>query len=407
MAPHNSSPDIGLTSGTAGEIFQMIRSAQSTSRAALAQQSGLAPSTISLRVDALMRLGLVRDKGEGESNGGRRSRLLEVNNEAGYIAAIDVGANHVKTAIVDVSGTFLGVTDQTASFGASPEAVVAHAWDIVHAQILELKLPETGLMGIGVGFPAPIEYRSGRVVLPSFMPGLHDAVIPQLFKSHTAVPVLVENDANLMAIAERAERADGESVQLLAVKLGTRIGCGIISEGRLHRGVGGAAGEISHTAVAGTATVGCSCGIESCLESVASGGAIAARLAAAGYDVKTASDVVELGQNADPEVVAALREAGTQIGDVLSSIVNFFNPGDVVLGGTMSASAPLVAAIRAQLFQQCLPLVTNRLDVRAAHNPSEAGIRGASIIILEEILAPARIDGMFREHDDKATQDKV
>lgn len=396
MASHQRSQDAGSTPGSVGEIFRMIRSAEATSRSSLAQLSGLAPSTVSLRVDALMRLGLVRDSGADESRGGRRARLLEVDNSAGFVAALDVGANHVKIALADLSGNFLLVNEQAASFGEGPDAVVSRLWDIVEEQIGESGLDAGSLLGIGLGLPAPIEFPSGRVVHPSFMPGLHDAVIPGYFAKYTAVPVLVENDANLVALAERSEDHP-ESDQLLAVKLGTRIGCGIISAGRLHRGVGGAAGEISHTAVAGTSTIGCSCGIPNCLESVASGGAIVARLAQQGYAVRTSADVVELGRSADPQVVEALREAGTHIGKVLSSIVNFFNPRDVVLGGAMSASAPLVAAIRAQLFQCCLPLVANDLEVRAARNPSDAGIRGASIYILEEVLAPSRVEALARD----------
>ena len=115
--------------------------------------------------------------------------------------------------------------------------------------------------------------------------------------------------------------------------------------------------------------------------------------------MRTAADVVELGRAGNPEVAEELRRAGTRIGGVLATIVNFFNPRDVVLGGTMSASSPLVAAIRAELFQRCLPLVTEDLEVRAARRPSDAGVRGACQLILEEVLAPHRIDRLARELD--------
>jgi len=237
------------------------------------------------------------------------------------------------------------------------------------------------------------------------MPSWHNADLPGLFSRYTGIPVLTENDANLLALAERSE-TNPDLDQLLAVKLGTRIGCGIISAGRLHRGAGGAAGEISHTSVDGESAIPCVCGTPHCLESVASGGAIAARLAGQGHDVRTAADVVELGRGGDAEVVQVLRNAGTLIGGVLATIVNFFNPRDVVLGGTMSASAPLVAAIRAELYQRCLPLVTEELDVRAARRPNDAGVRGACSLILEEVLAPSRIDRLARELDAVPAEDR-
>lgn len=387
--------DVPPLMGSVGDLFHAIRNGEANSRAMLAQRSGLAPSTISLRIDTLLRLGLIEESGGESSRGGRRARKLTPVSSAGFVAALDVGANHVKVALVDLMGQVIDTQDQGPAIEGQPEALVSRLWDAVQTMISQQELNPQRLMGIALGLPAPIEHASGRVVLPSFMPSLHDAVIPDYFAEYTHIPVLVDNDANLVALAERSTEHP-ESDQLLAIKLGTRIGCGILAAGKLHRGIGGAAGEISHTAVSGISTISCTCGIPNCLESVASGGALAARLAQAGYDVATAADVVELGRGASPEVVDILREAGSQIGEVLSSIVNFFNPREVVLGGIMSESSALVAAIRAQLFQLCLPLVTNNLEVRAARNPGDAGIKGASILILEEILAPARIESLAR-----------
>jgi predicted NBD/HSP70 family sugar kinase len=384
--------------GSVGDVFRLIRGGVAASRSSLARVSGLAPSTISLRVDALVRLGLVSEGGDERSRGGRRARLLEVSRSAGFVAGMDVGAHHVQLALADLTGALLAVEGIPVAIEEGPDAAAEHLWQALTALVAQHGLDPAQLLGLAVGLPAPIEYPTGRVVLPSFMPSWHNADLPGLFSRYTDIPVLIENDANLLALAERSETSP-ELDQLLAVKLGTRIGCGILSAGRLHRGVGGAAGEISHTTVDGESTISCVCGTPHCLESVASGGAIAARLAGQGYDVRTAADVVELGRAGDPEVVEVLRNAGARIGGVLATIVNFFNPRDVVLGGTMSASAPLVAAIRAELYQRCLPLVAEDLEVRAARRPSDAGVRGACHLILEEVLAPSRIDRLAREQD--------
>jgi predicted NBD/HSP70 family sugar kinase len=391
--------DSEYTPGSIGDIFRLIRTGTATSRSALAREIGMAPSTISLRVDALVRLGLVSEAGDEQSRGGRRARSLELSTTAGFVGAMDVGAHHVQVGIADLGGRLLAVENIPVEIEDGPESAVDGLWAGLQSLVERTGLDPEHLMGVAIGLPAPIEFPSGRVVLPSFMPSWHNADLPGLFAERTTVPVLIENDANLIALAEQTD-GDSRRDQLLAIKLGTRIGCGIISAGRLHRGVGGAAGEISHTAVTGLSTISCVCGTPNCLESVASGGAIVARLSELGYDVKTAADVVELGRGGDAQVVEILRNAGTSIGGVLAAIVNFFNPRDVVLGGAMSASAPLVAAIRAELFQRCLPLVSNTLDVRAALSPGDAGIRGAAHLILEEVLAPARVERLSREHDD-------
>lgn len=381
--------------GSIGDILRAIRAAGTLSRAEIAEQTGLAPSTVSLRVDSLMQLGLLRERGENASRGGRRARRLELDGAAGYVAAVDVGAKHIAVGLTDAAGTEIVVEQRLGALDAGPEALVAWLWAFIEDLIGRSGLELERMMGIAIGITAPVEYPSGRVVHPAFMPSLSDAVIPRLFEKHTAVPVLAENDANLLALAE-LETTTYENDDILAIKLGTRIGSGVISAGRLHRGVRGAAGEISHTAVPGEALISCSCGVGTCLESVASGGALVARLNDLGYDVVSSADVVAQGQTGDPVVVDILRAAGTQIGETLSHIVNFFNPRAVVLGGGMSASEHLVAAIRAQLFQRCLPVVTHDLEVHPSAFPRQAPLRGASFLILEEVLSPERIDALAR-----------
>lgn len=398
--------DMDYAPGSVGDVFRLIRGGHAQSRSTLARAAGLAPSTAGLRVDTLLQLGLLKEDGEKESEGGRRARRLQINYAAGYVAALDVGSNHANITITDLGGRVLAESRRLVVIADGPETVVAWLWEQLQSLISATPELSGDLMGIAVGLPAAIQYPSGRVVLPYFMPTWHNAVVPSLFAEHTSVPVLVENDANLIALAEQAPNVQPQLDQLLALELGARIGCGILSSGRLHRGVSGAAGEISHTPVTGTPTISCTCGLASCLEAVASGKAVVARLRGLGYNVEIPAQVVELGETADARVAEVLRDAGTEIGRVLAPIVNFFNPRTIVLGGTMSASAPLVAAFRAEVFQRCLPLVSNDLEIRAVSIPKDAAVRGASRLILEEILAPARIQLLADDYLKTAQQNK-
>jgi predicted NBD/HSP70 family sugar kinase len=419
---HRLSQDLDHSPGSVGDVLRRIRTSDAMSRSTLARTTGLAPSTVSLRVDVLIGMGLVHEVGNEDSRGGRRARRLRLDGSAGFVAAVDLGANHVRIVLSDLAGGVLVDTDMITDGDASaterhrlpmsdgPAVAVTALWNRLVQLADDHHLAMGSFRGVAIGVPAPIAHPSGRIVTPSFQPTWHDADLPGLFAAHTDAPVLVENDANLIAIAERPERTeldDADDDQLLAVKLGTRIGCGIIASGRLHRGVGGAAGEVSHTAVDGVAMIGCTCGVPNCLESVASGGAIAARLRQAGYTAETPADLLALGAQGDPVVVDAIRAAGAQIGQVLAGMVNFFNPREVVLAGTMSASMPLVAAIRAELYQRCLPIVADDLEVRASRNPQDAGVRGATILILDEVLAPARIDELVRDDAQRAAAVEV
>jgi predicted NBD/HSP70 family sugar kinase len=389
---------MGTPTTSAAAILRLISSGEAKSRSSLARQTGLAPSTISLRVETLSSLGLVEEVGDEESRGGRKARRLRLVKDAGSVVAVDLGAHHVTIAVADLSGDILSARTVTIQ-ERDADAFVGLLWREVRGQLENASAGR--LLGLCIGAPAPIEHPSGRLVLPSFMPAWDRVDLPSLLAAHTDVPVMVENDANLSAVAEIAAGASDRPQHLLAVKLGSRIGCGVVSDGRLHRGRWGAAGEISHTQVAGEATIPCTCGTPRCLESVASGGALVARLAAEGYEVSTPRDVVELARAGNPRATEALREAGASIGGVLAALVNFFNPGDVVLGGSLSASAPLVAAIRAELFQRCLPIAAEDLDVRAAKDSETTGIRGAVHLILEEVLSVVRIDRMIRARTDE------
>lgn len=385
--------------GTPGDLLELVRSGMAASRSDLARLTGLAPSTISLRVDGLLRLGLLAEPAAG-SHGGRKARKLALNGKAGYVASVDLGASHVRIALADLRGSVLFDEPEPATL--VDEDIVATAgrlWGRIVELIESLRLAPDRLLGIAVGVPAPVSHRDGRIVSPAFMPAWNNQSLSAPFKQHTHVPVLIENDANLYAIAESPDGGDPADSHLLAVKLGTRIGCGIISAGAVHRGYNGAAGEIAHTQAHGESALPCSCNVPNCLESVASGGALLARLDAAGIHLGSPRELVEAGEHGRPEVVDVLRDAGRQIGATLSGFVNFFNPKDVVIGGTMSYSAPLVAAIRAELFRSCLPLVTENLDVRATGSTTGLASQGGLRLALDTALQTHLVNEMVSAND--------
>ncbi len=394
--------DVDSAPGSVGDVLRLIRSTGVVSRSALARMTGLAPSTVSLRVDTLVSAGLVREIGSVSPGRARRGRRLMLDGASGFVLAIELGANHVRLALTDLAGRRLLDSDTSGdsaplSRTISPRAAVDELWQRFEELVRGSDHDPSGLRAVAIGVPAPVSYPEGRIVTPTFNPSWDGVVLGDLFAEHTEVPILVENDANLIALAERSDELDPEQSQLIAVKLGTRIGSGIITGGRLHRGISGAAGELAHTEVNGVSAIGCTCGIPNCLESIASGGAIIARLRDAGHDVSSTERLLTLAAQGDPAVVEELREAGIRIGRVLGIIANFLNPKEVVLAGSLSASPPLVAAIRGELYRVCLPLVADDLEVRASRAPRDAPIRGASVLALDEILAPARVNVLTRD----------
>ncbi len=381
--------------GSVGDIHRLIRSGRATSRSDLARATQLAPSTISSRVDTLIRLGLVREADEAESRRGRPARNLAVEPGGGFAVAAALGAQHGRVVLSDLSGKVLarrehGPNPETVLTRGGPERFAEDLWRDVVELAEEHGLDIDHFVGGAIGVPAPVAYPSGRIVTPSFKPDWHGADLAEIFSEYTDRPMLVENDANLLALSERDDSK--EESQLLVVKVGTRIGSGILLNGTLHRGTSGAAGELAHNPVSGTSAIPCSCPVPNCLESVASGGALSHRLRAEGVDVEDTRGVLELAAHHHPGAMAAVRTAGTQLGEAIAAVANVLNPRTVVLGGSMSASPELISAARARIYQNCLPIVAEALEVRTARHPADGETLGAISLILDEVLAPARIN---------------
>ncbi|MGG7570414.1 ROK family protein [Streptomyces sirii] len=239
---------------------------------------------------------------------------------------------------------------------------------------------------MGVGFPGPVDADGARIIAPSRMPGWHLFPLRDRLADRLGLPVLLDNDANMMALGEH-RAAHPARRHLVVVKAGRGIGSGVISDGRLHRGARGSAGDISHVRVDETARLPCSCGNIGCLETVASGAAIAAALRGKGLAVDSAAEILRLVENGEPHATTLVRQAGRDIGAVLAVVVNFFNPEAVVLGGALAGAQPLVAAVRGTLYERCLPMATSELTIDAAACGPDAGLLGAGRSVLRRTAA--------------------
>ncbi|MDP9867067.1 MULTISPECIES: ROK family protein [Streptosporangium] len=372
-----------LVRGAQGDLMRLVATGHAESRAELARLSGLAASSVSLRVEELIGAGLLVEEGSGTSRGGRRPRRLRVSPTAGLLAVADLGAHHVRLGLLDLSGTPLVVEERPCDIALGPEATL----DWMAASFDELLLahgpPGVPLRGIATGIPGPVDPASGRVVSPSRMPGWNNFPVAEHLGAHYDLPVLVENDANLLAVGEA--RAWPGCDNLMVLKAGSGIGCGVIVDGRLHRGRG-AAGDISHVRVSSDSSVVCSCGHSDCLEAYASGAALMGALTELGIAVRRPADVVAAVNDGVPEATALVRNAGRLIGEVLTVLVNFLNPDAIVVGGSLSTAEPLIASIRAAVYERCLPLATRDLEIAVTRSGPDAALLGAGSLLLDTVL---------------------
>jgi predicted NBD/HSP70 family sugar kinase len=377
----------------AGALFQLLRDGRPRTRAELAHETSLARSTIAVRIDALLRSGLVSPLGAAASTGGRPSARFAVNAASRVVLAVDAGASHVSLALTDLAGTVLVEHSEPLRIEEGPEAVLGTVARLGTDLLDRAGRHADDVAGVGIGLPGPVAFDSGRPSNPPIMPGWHDHDVPATLRRTFPGPVLVDNDVNLMAVGEHTAHWGGED-HLLFVKVATGVGAGIIADGRLDRGAQGTAGDLGHVHVPGvTSEVPCRCGNTGCLEAVAGGAALAAQLAAGGADVATSGDVVAAVLADDPAAVRAVRQAGRHLGAVLATCVSLLNPSVIAVGGELAeAGEHLLAGVREVVYQRALPIASADLQIVSSRTGARAGVLGAAAMVVDHVLTPTAVD---------------
>ena len=395
-ATEPASPDHASGLARAGDLFQLLRDGRARTRAELALTTGLARSTVAARIDALIASGLVGPAGEANSSGGRPPSRFAFNPAARAVLAVDVGATHVIVAVTDLSGNVLAERRLTQDVAAGPETVLGKVVKEGLALLQKAGRGTQELAGVGIGLPGPVEHATGRPVKPPIMPGWDGFDVVRYVQRSLPVPVLVDNDVNIMALGERTAHWPDQT-NFLFIKVATGIGSGIISSGDLQRGANGTAGDLGHVRVPRGDDVVCRCGNHGCLEALASGPALASELTRQGVPAGTGSDVLRLVSEGNPQAIHALRQAGRDVGDVLATVVNLLNPSVIVIGGSLGqAGEHLMAGVREVVYRRSLPLATSHLRIALSVAGDQAAILGASQLVTQYVLSPAAIEATIQ-----------
>ena len=391
-----------LLSSAEMEVIRALRRQGSISRTDVANITGWSKAKATQEIRRLIEQGYLVEKGEGASKGGRKPRLLYINNELGYIAGVDIGATSVDLALADVCGKILQRRSEPADVRQLPEIVFGRCvellWEMAAAQGCK---PEQ-VLGIGVGVPGPVDFTRGVLVAPPLMPDWENFLIRDYFKkTFSTAFVAVDNDVNIMALGEQRYGAGVNIDHFIFVKVGTGIGAGIISNGKIHRGNDGSAGDIGHICVDKQGPL-CRCGNSGCLEAMAAGPAIVERAMKAAQNrtspilsqmresnngILRAEDVNAAIREGDEAALEIIRSSGQMIGDVLAGLVNFFNPSHIFIGGGIANFGNhLLVAIRRTVLRQSLPLATTHLSINFSRAGAEAGVNGALALALNYLF---------------------
>ena len=390
-----------------GAVLALFRNEQAHTRTDLTQQTGLARSTITQRLDVLLAAGLIIPDGESASTGGRPPTRFKFNAAGGVLLLADIGASHLRSAITDLSGTVLTETASELDVSTGPRPVLGKVTEAFETLLAEASHFPAEVRGIGVSVPGPVEFATGRVVSPPIMTDWDGFDIPGYFADYYQCPTLVDNDVNAMAFGEQ-RTCWPQHLHMLMIKAGTGIGCGIIANGEIHRGAQGAAGDLGHIPYNGEAGPICRCGNTGCVEAYAGGWALLRDLRALGHEVTFSGDVVHLIRAGQPDAVRLARQAGRVLGQAISDAVSFFNPSLVVIGGQLAhADEPLLAGIREIVYRRSLPLATRDLQITTSRLDKRASVTGLALMLGDHLFTPRSIDRMLGEESASDNAERV
>ena len=403
MQPPPSARDILVLA----QIVDLVRSGAGTTRPELEAVTGLGRTIVNDRVREGIDLGVLAEVEAAPSGQrrGRPSRSIRFRTEAGVILAASLGEVSLHAAVTDLDGRDLvaGVPlHRRAGRAGEGPARGARVVPAAAAQARVARARVGGRRG-----PAGADRLCDRPRRrPADHPGLGRVRRRSWFSARYDAPVWVDNETNLRALGEWERGEPQERRDLLYVKVATGIGSGLVTGGRLHRGDSGAAGDIGHVRVTDDPAAVCRCGKTGCLEAVAGGWALVRTLterARAGESPVLAERLAEAGEltgedigravaAGDEAALAAVSRAARVTGTAIAGVVNFLNPGTLVLGGGVLRTGDLFfEEFRQAVLDGGIELATQDLTIRPASLADTEGTTGAALLAAENLLRPAAL----------------
>lgn len=374
---------------TAGELLDLVRTGRASTRSQLRMLTGLSRTAVTARVTALTSAGLLLLGEELASTGGRPPGALVFNKDAGVVLAVAIGRSRSQLAVLDLDGQELSSDWHDHEPGVGPDELMP---DVVQRLGVLLEGVETPVLGIGLSLPGTLDRARGLSIGSPVMTGWDGVELAPYFADLVDAPLFVGNDADVLARAELLGGGSGLD-DMLVVKASTGLGLGIVAGGRVLSGHLGAAGEIGHTTVDAAGELPCRCGATGCLETIAGGWALVARLEETGQPVDHVRDLVALALQGDSGARGLLRDSGRELGEVLAVAINLLNPAAVVIGGDMAAAFDFyVAGVRESVYRRSAPLATRDLQFLPATHGDRAGVVGCAALALDHVLAPVAVD---------------
>ena len=381
-------------------ILQVFRTHPTLSRAQLAIETGLNPSTVSSIIGELIKENLIRETDLIQTGTGRPGRLLELNPKGGFALGIEINVDYIEFMITDFAANVLWRQRQASKAEVGQEEIMTQVSQLAKKAASFISKQDTPLLGVGVGVPGLVDVASGLLRLA---PNLNwvDVPIREVLANYFSCPIYVENEANAAALGEYYFGAARNVKDFIYLSAGVGLGSGIIMGGQLFRGMFGYAGEAGHMTLDINGEL-CGCGRRGCWETFVGPRAILQRvkrsislgaksmlLEMANEDLAniTIENVIEAAEKGDHTAKYALEEVAFYLGIGITNLVNLFNVEVIVLGGALNnASSLMLRDIERVVLENTLIPVREHLRIIPSAHGSDACIMGTIALVLDDIL---------------------
>ena len=384
----------------ADAVLRLIWQERRLSRAEIARKGGLSRSTVSEIVNEILPMGIVAEVGEGPSQGGRRPIVLEFRDDACTLLGVEMSATHVVVALTDLRGRVLTWESRKHPVRTDPPGTRKLIEELCGICLQNPVAAGRPLIGIGLAVPSPVDPsdpdRLSEVVLPQWKGKLGLENLSQAF----GVPLMVDNDANLGALAEHWWGVGSNVDDMAYIKAATGIGSGHVIGGEIYRGSTGIAGEIGHISVDPQGKP-CICGLRGCLATVVGGPALVERAAelAAEYpgsnpsvDMTSIRDIVDAALAGDELALRICREAAVHLGRAVAGMMNLLNPKLVIVGGDMARLGDdLIDTMKKTVISRTLVSSVAAAEIRVSKLGPLSGAIGAATMVLKASLEDSRL----------------
>ena len=383
------------------KVINEIRNSITISRADVARESGLSAPTVSRIVDELIREGLVREIGEGVSQGGRRPTLLKISARDNFIIGVDLGTTNIYGILSDFDAKIIAEIKRPTLVEEGFPGVMRRTAEIIGELSRWPAVEGKRIHGIGMAV-AGLVNREKNIV--EFSPDFHwrDADVVGALSQNGTPTVIFDNVTRVMALGEALYGIGKEHKDFICVNVGYGIGAEIIIDGKPFFGPLGMAGEFGHITLDKNSRVQCDCGNYGCLEALSSGNAIAkaarnkvqggaksvlADMCGGDLSAITAEMVANAAKQGDALSQGVFDEATEYLGIGIANLINLFSPQAVVIGGGVAQAGDILFdKVRRTVFARSLNKISSGVLIRPATFGLKAAVMGAVALILGEVL---------------------